>query len=194
MWTATSAWTCRPRRTRWCPRWETATTAAPSSGCSATWPWASDPSSYLFPPPLSSRPALGPPSPPRAPSPGGSSCTSHASPLCQTGQRPMVFPLRSRRRLFVRPAIRFQAAATAALYGDLSVQVERRVASAHGQHRNQSLSPVSQLLAPPCPLCRSVCCLAGGQMIKQKCIPNCWKVFLCSSLYCKWPWFSFWTV
>lgn len=50
MWTATSVWTCRPRRTRWCPPWETATAAALSSGCSATWPWAPDPSPHLSSP------------------------------------------------------------------------------------------------------------------------------------------------
>lgn len=42
-WTATSAWTCRRRKTRWFPPSETATTAARSSGCSVTWPWASEP-------------------------------------------------------------------------------------------------------------------------------------------------------
>lgn len=42
-WTATSVWTCRQKKTSWFPPSETATTAAPSSGCSVTWPWASDP-------------------------------------------------------------------------------------------------------------------------------------------------------
>lgn len=43
-WIVTNAWTCHLRRTRWSPLWETAVAAAPSSGCSVTWPWASDPS------------------------------------------------------------------------------------------------------------------------------------------------------
>lgn len=48
-WTATSVWTCRRRKTRWFPPSETATTAARSSGCSVTWPWASDPHPRLSP-------------------------------------------------------------------------------------------------------------------------------------------------
>lgn len=48
-WTATSVWTCRQKKTSWFPPSETATTAAPSSGCSVTWPWASDPPSAPLP-------------------------------------------------------------------------------------------------------------------------------------------------
>lgn len=139
-----------------------------------------------------------------APSPGGSSCTSHASPLCQTGQRLRIraaddFPPLSQASLCAARH-KFPGCSNyvsggggggdGCAYGDLSVQAEWRVASAHGQHCNQSRHRWASC-SPPCPLCRSVCCLAGGQMIKQKFIPNCWKVFLCSSLYCKWPRFYF---
>lgn len=48
-WTATSVWTCRQKKTSWFPPSESATTAAPSSGCSVTWPWASDPPSAPLP-------------------------------------------------------------------------------------------------------------------------------------------------
>lgn len=80
MWTATSVWTCRLRRTRWCPPWETATTAAPSSGCSVTWPWASDPSPHLSP--HHSRPNRSWLS---TPSPGGSH-HAHHTPLSVSAQ------------------------------------------------------------------------------------------------------------
>lgn len=46
MWIATSAWTCPLRTTRWSPHWETAMAAVPSSGCSVTWPLASDSSPH----------------------------------------------------------------------------------------------------------------------------------------------------
>ena len=73
-WTATSVWTCRLRRTRWCPPWETAMTAALSSGCSVTWPWASDPSPSPLPP---STTLILNQSWLSTPSPGGSYHTHH---------------------------------------------------------------------------------------------------------------------
>lgn len=73
-WTATSVWTCHQKKTSWFPPSETATTAAPSSGCSVTWPWASD--SHLGR--TASAPVLHDPrSPP--PSPGGCVRVRHTS-------------------------------------------------------------------------------------------------------------------
>lgn len=87
-WTATSVWTCRLRRTRWCPPWETAMTAALSSGCSVTWPWASDPSPSPLPP--STTLIL---TSPGSPHPHQVALTTHIIRLflCQPGQRMQRF-------------------------------------------------------------------------------------------------------
>lgn len=112
-----------------------------------------------------------------APSPGGSSRTSHASPLCQTGQRLKIraandFPpfsqasLCAARHKFPGCSNYVSGGGDGCAYGDLSVQVEWRVASAHGQHCNQSRHRWASC-SPPFPLCHLVCCLAGGQWLNR---------------------------
>lgn len=76
MWIATSAWTCPLRTTRWSPHWETAMAAVPSSGCSVTWPLASDSS------PQSS--VVLHPTSPGFPYPHQMALTTHHAPLAFT--------------------------------------------------------------------------------------------------------------
>lgn len=80
-WTATSVWTCRQKKTSWFPPSETATTAAPSSGCSVTWPWASDPPLG----PAAGAPVLHHPGSPHHPQVDVSACDIHLF-LHQPGQ------------------------------------------------------------------------------------------------------------
>ncbi len=156
MWTATSVWTCRLRRTRWSPLWETATAAALSSGCSVTWPWVSDPSPHLpSPPTTTTHPNQSWLSTPSA---GGSYHARHNTPLpvtawpANTEIQAAVACLPLWRRLLLQLATGFERSCTchsggetSCGFGDLVVskQGERCVRSVHGEHWNQSTHAVS---------------------------------------------------
>lgn len=166
-WTATSVWTCRLRRTRWCPPWETATTAALSSGCSVTWPWASDPSPSPLPPHHSHRNQSWH----STPSPGGSYQTRHTPLPVSAWPANAEIPGSSSGLSSITEVSPFTGlreagpAMTSCGFGDLvmSRQGERCVCDLCLWRTLKSKHcPVSQLLALH-PLCCSDCCLAAGQ-------------------------------
>lgn len=178
MWTATSVWTCRLRRTRWSPPWETATAAALSSGCSVTWPWASDPSPHLTSPTTTTT------HPNQSwlstPSPGGSYHTHHNTPLpvtawpANTEIQAAAACLPLWRRLLLQLATGFELHLPSRrqdelwLWGPRHVQAGRTMCEvcAWRTLKSKHSCCVTQLLAVR-PLCCSDCCLAAGQTIKQ---------------------------
>lgn len=162
-WTATSVWTCRRRKTRWFPPSETATTAARSSGCSVTWPWASDAHPHLSP--AAGALVLNDPGTPHRHQVALTSVSASA----WTGYRDWS---RSRFRSIMR-LFPFIAAAVRPW------SLRRRFPMK--DVRTENIITVSQRCLG--------CCLAAGEAAQKRSISkeNFRKVCACDGPHCKWP-------